>query len=380
MPLNDLSLDELCCLSDAIQGLRSAGETLVSHGLTPRFYLNPGWSMGIWTDARMPVDVAEAMAGPWSDPAFPSTEAAQPEPAPEPEETPPAVEGQAGGTLSYDQEDEIDERAFSSAAPSRPEGAIPAPTGAEADSGGGQAVAAAEPPAAQAAAGTHQRGFQAGPSWTAEEDDRLIAILVNLVRLGETKKAAIAIAARDLGRPEAGTAFRCHHKLKPRIDAALTAAAMHQAQTEPAAPEIPASPALAVMAEDGPTASDGDAAGEVRSLPAAPPIEDERAEAAPVKAWHKPEHIADPVTAHLMALTDKGGWTVERDHELMELSIAGWHPNEIGLQLQMQANAIKPRFDALTGQYEDPETGKKVRRFTREDVYAALSRLAGKAA
>lgn len=329
-------------------------------------------------------------------------EVAQPEPAPAPEETPPAVEGQAGGSYSHDPEDEIDERAFSSAAPSRPEGAIPTPAGAVADSGGGGDVAAA--PEAPAAPGTHQRGFQAGPSWTAEEDEKLIATLVNLVRLGETKKAAIAIAARDLGRPEAGTAFRCHHKLKARIDAALTAAAMAQAQTEipsPKAARQDESPAAEVLAEASvphsgePPASEPepDAGGHdmepgqreaETAVRAAASIEGQLADAADLNAKSsapaRASSITDPVTAHLLALTNKGGWTLERDLELMELSVAGWQPNEIALQLQMQSSAIKPRFDTLTGLYQDEATGKKLRRFTREDVFAALSRLSGKAA
>lgn len=297
MPLNDLSLDDLRKFSDLLLALNDAGDQLRGNDLEARFDLTPGEEVRISVGFTVPgipipsidegmcetldealarfdqndqelyadhemtkqrlrdleqcvadlalptaADVRGIMAPTPSPEAAPDApgEVVQPEPAPEPEETPPAVEGQAGGSYSHDPEDDIDERAFSSAAPSRPEGVIPTPAGAVADSGGGGEVAAApEAPAAQAAAGTHQRGFQAGPSWTAEEDERLIAILVNLVRLGETKKAAIAIAARDLGRPEAGTAFRCHHKVKARIDAALTAAAMHQAQTEPAAEPAP---------------------------------------------------------------------------------------------------------------------------------------------
>lgn len=398
----------------------AAANALLRIGLV----INPD-RVGAYVRAHLVGEIREARI-------TPSPEVAQPEPALVPEETPLA----AGDTASG---------APLSVQPSRPDVAAAPPSAASeatAESGGGAVMAAAIPPAAAdptpAPASHQEKSLPA--TWTADEDENLIAIVVNLVRLGNTKKAAIAAAARELGRPEQGTIFRAHHKLKARIDRALTEAALHQAQTETPIPEaVPnpaegdtaaegATPAAVQSIADEPDMEPGQRAAEIH-VRAVASIEGQLAEAAldpvadlkyearspedvstraempanaashgdaavgdetpaavqdePVKALHRPEHIADEVTSHLMALPDKGvfggGWTVERDLELMELSIAGWQSNEIALQLQVQANLIRPRFDALTGLYEDA-TGKKVRRFARDHVFAALSRLAGKAA
>jgi hypothetical protein len=401
MPLNELSLEELTELAGTLDQVRDAGVILAAYGLHPIFNLTPGQDATITLPFRMPeapgltgkwvmAEPAQAMSGPWNGttdlPA--STEAAQPEPAPAPVE-PALVPGEVTGAGALSAEPsrsggEADPPpAVAEASP--PPLAKAAPPEAQADSGGGVAVAAAD----SAPAATHERTFTRGPDWTAEEDERLIERVVRGVGRGATKKAAMISAAHELGRPEAATQFRCHHKLKARIDAALTAAAMHQAQTE--TPEIPGGPAPA-NATDGPTASAGNTAVGGHSpaavqddVQAAMDAIDDQVQVAGQLAAIANEIKSplpmpnDPITAYLIGLTDKGGWTVERDLELMELSIAGWQPNEIALQLQMQANAVKPRFDTLTGLHEDT-TGKKVRRFTREDVFAALTRLAGKAA
>jgi hypothetical protein len=293
----------------------------------------------------------------------PSTEAALSEPAPEPVEVPPADEGPAGGDP---QSSAVPSSAVAVAlpppgateAPPPPQAAEAAAVGAAEDSGGGQQAAAAPSPAAPAAQ-TEDRAPVPGSAsalaasaaavrnnaWTPEEDARLIEVVVmGMQRLGLGKYAAIRAAAEELGRPVPGTEFRCKNALRARLEDALAAA--------------PPSPEAAPVA-DGDTAAEG-------ATPAA------------VQADNG-SFVADPVTAHLMALTDKGGWTLDRDLELMELSIAGWAPNEIALQIQMQAGAIKPRFDALTGLYTDGND-KKQRRFSREAVFEALTRLAGKAA
>lgn len=352
MPLNDLSLEELIEMADVAATLCRVGNDLVANGITPTFDLSPGQAVAIRLDAVMPDAPAQKIEWRLANYAHdntPSPEDAQPEPAPAPEETPLA----AGDTASGAPIPSTTEQSAAGLPEPTPPAASepqddPQPVAAVAEgSGGGAAYGSGSIPPAAA----HQDKLLPA-IWTDAEDARLIEIVVTRIRIGETKKAAIAMAASELGRPEAGTAFRAHHKLKARIDAALTAAAMEQAATEPL--------------EDNPFPVQEGAAGEGTTPSAAQPL-------APVS------FAADEVTSHLMALPDKGGWTVERDHELMELSIAGWQPNEIALQLQVQANLVKPRFDALTGLYEDP-TGKKIRRFTREAVFAALSRLAGKAA
>jgi hypothetical protein len=297
-------------------------------------------------------------------------EAVPSEPAPVPEEPPPAtVQSPAGGTLSYDQEDEIDERAFASADPSRSDVPDSLPKVADvsegaAESGGGQAMAAADPPPAPTvettapAVGTHERTFGGAAMWTDEEDAHLIDLVASGVSgLGLSKSAAIRAAAAELGRPEAGTAFRCHHKLKDRIALALLS------QTPP--PEPTPAPEIDL----------GAAVNAALAHRTHPDLEREATLATLHKLDPVADPVADPVTAHLMALPDKGGWTVARDLELMELAMKGWKFNEIALQLTMQANLVQPRFDMLTGLYVDAND-KKVRRFSREAVFEDLTKLA----
>lgn len=306
----------------------------------------------------------------------PSTEAAPVQGGAEPVDAPPVAEGPAGGapmpSVSASSAAVMPETIPPAA--SIPQEA-PQPAVAETeDSGGGAELAAPQPPAAN-----HERTFSGAAVWTPEEDARLVDLVASgMVRLGLGKTAAIRAAAAELGRPEQGTAFRCHHKLKDRIE-------LHRAELQlqidlEATPIADAIPAPTEPPEADPKTADGDAAVGGHS-PAAVQDEadavdlDAKSRAAAIAHGNHPESfIADPVTAHLMTLPDKGGWTLARDHELMELSIAGWQPNEIALQLQVQANQIKPRFDQLTGLYEDG-TGKKVRRFNRDDVFAALTKL-----
>jgi hypothetical protein len=357
MPLNELTLDQLTRLADDLKALETVGRDLAP--LDPIFDLTPGQPTRITLVNVMPAAFGQLAETPSTEAAPDQTGAVAPEP-PEPVETPPAVKGPAGG--------EPQPSALVSSTVSE------AVTEAE-DSDGGQQQAAASPPVAPVAkisglaasikaapslpaAGNsptinHERTFSGAAIWTEEEDARLVMLVVmGVTRLGLTKSAAIKAAADELGRPHPGTHFRSNHKLKARIDEALALgdAFLDEPEDLPTTPE--------------PNTAEGDTQAAIQAEPA--------------KAWHKPEHIADPVTAHLMALPDKGGWTLDRDLELMELSIAGWAPNEIALQLTMQANMIKPRFDALTGLYTDAND-KKQRRFSREAVFEALKSLAAKA-
>lgn len=408
MPLNDLTLEALTQLSGTLGQIEDSGRQLAAYGLNPVFDLTPGQPMRITLDAVMPevsalsdrdqfLEIQAAMEDSWRRgttrpmhlwPTAP-TEAAPPEPALDPVDA-PLVPGEVteGAPISADAQSSSDDAA--APPPTAPEASPPplakaaSPEG-EAESGGGQVVAAAEPPAApvpgsaSALAASTLNSFGQS-AWTEAEDTRLVALVVaGIVGLGLTKTAAMRAAAEELARPEAGTAFRCHTKLKARLADALAAAQAAKAEAE----EL-----LAVQRDieraDRPAFIV--AHGSEATLP--PDLDARSREAAIAHGNLYPAEpvldrpasfIADPVTAWLMGLTDKGGWTLDRDLELMELSIAGWAPNEIALQLQMQANAIKPRFDTLTGLYQDDD-GKKARRFTREDVYAALQRLAGKAA
>lgn len=407
MPLNEMSLEELEQLSERLNALREVGRQLEACTYEPTFNLTPGQLATITLPFAMPEAPGQAtkadvqrieakldlclelsaeteMPTPSPEAAPDLTHPGEADPARSvPEETPPAAEGLAGGSLSA-----VSEADAGDAAPSGATASVslaPAASHAEdaAEGGGGAVMAAAIPPAAappasvpgpvpgsaSALAASSFRGLGA-PGWTEEEDQRLIALVVTgVVQLGKTKMAAIADAAQELNRPHDGVKSRCYGKLKDRLTVALTAVAMKQAQTETPSPEIPE-----------PDMEPGQREAEI-VVNAAASIEGQLAETSPTR--DPASFTADPVTSHLMSLPEKGafggGWTLERDLELMELSIAGWQPNEIALQLTVQANLIKPRFDMLTGIYEDAN-GKKVRRFSREAVFAALQRLTGKAA
>lgn len=398
MPLNDLSLAELIDLSEGIDALRAAGEALSKRNIEPRFDLTPGVPVSIMTDVVMPAignppfpyptrpEILRAEPGSilsFLTPTTPSIEAAPdltqsgdvgarpPEPLDAPSIT---GEGIEGAPISADAGSRSDDVA--SPPPEAPEISQQAAASDEgqAESGGGTVMAAAQPPAAPAPGSASALAASSDRAlWTLEEDDRLVALIVEMVTVqGLTKSAALPLAATELGRPVPGTEFRANRKLKDRINGAIFAAATRQAQTE--TPEAVAD-RLSKAVVDRPAVVI--AQGTEATLP--PDLDARSRKVAIDHGTDLASFTADPVTTHLMALTDKGGWTLDRDLELMKLSIAGWQPNEIALQLQMQANAIRPRFDTLTGLHEDA-TGKKVRRFTRDDVYAALTRLAGKAA
>jgi hypothetical protein len=340
MSLEDLSLDDLRRLSERLASIVSAGAQLESAGLEPRFDLTPAHPMRITLGAVMP---------PATRPDFPtwlmaqpkSTEAAPPSLVPEPVDA-PLVRGEAA------------EGAPISAEPSRSAEVAASPGAvtveAQAESGGrseaAPAPAAPVPGSASALAGQWQ-----APMWTAEEDERLIALVVaGVTKEGLTKAAAISEAAVELGRTNAAAKFRCDTKLKDRLKAALAEAALLQAQTEtPAIPE-----AAKVDLGQGEPAVGGNSSAAV-----------------------KPN---DPLMAHLCGMTEKGGWSLARDLDLMELSCAGLSAADIAREIQMPDAAVKPRFDALTGLHDDEVTGKKARRWSREEVLGALLIMAGRVA
>lgn len=415
MPLNDLSLDELKRMLTPLRVLEYVGSELAERDLRPTFDLSPGRPATITLPFAMPEapgqatkedvarleakldrslaqaerliedprlfgifeegkivtadrvrDMLRPGAVPFSTPspeaAFRPADAVAEASQREPGEEPPAAGDIAGGTLSVAIQADADDAALLPSGASATVSLATAASDVEvaAEGGGGEAVAAADAPAASAATpdpasvpvpgSASALAASAGGTkvlWTEEEDDRLVAYIVEAVTVrGLTKRAAIPLAAAEIGRPVPGAEFRANRALKDRINGAIFAAATKAAQTE-TPPEIPSPEAAR---QDAP-----------------PPQADVQGES------------AEPLTAHLMALPEKDGWTLSRDLDLMELSIAGWPPNEIGLELKVRADLVKARFDLLTGLYTDA-TGKKCRRFTREDVFAALQRLAGKAA
>lgn len=292
--LNELTLDELAALGAQIATLVTAGKSLEAGRLGPVFDLTPGAPITIYTNAVMPgaadydqpvqfsmevtgsepeefkfpgiatIHFAEKVSDraferdagtdPQDIPSFlkrESTEAPSAATDVEPVDPPPALgEVVGGGPVS--------------AEPSRPAEADAVPqdaaeAGAEAESGGGEEVAAPETPAAP-----EQR--QMASAWTQSEDEALIRLIVEgIVDEGLSRKAAIIAAARSIGRPEPGTLWRVAKVIKAQVDAALTAAATKQAQTE--TPEIPpAEDAGASVSRD--SAADGHSPAAVQELDA----------------------------------------------------------------------------------------------------------------
>lgn len=373
MPLNALTLDDLRKLNDTVTSLVIAGFRLEQGGLAPIFDLTPGQPMRITLQAKMPAtraaapcpypesyDRGECCGGyctmPGVDdetevsvvdlPSFlkpRSTEAAPPAVGAEPVDPLPALgEVAGGGPVSAEPSRSAEAVAETPRAEAKVE--------AKAESGGGEELAAPEAPAAPApgSASAMAATWQA-PMWTPEEDARLIDLVVKgMTEHGLSRNRAMMEAARELGRAAEGVKFRCYNKLKARIDAALTEAARRQAQTETPAAE-------------------------------ARPVPEAEGDAAAVESTTAAVQDDDALTAHLRGMTDKGGWSLRRDLDLMDFSCQGWPAADIAREINMPDAAIKPRFDALTGLHDDEATGKKARRWTREEVLGALLVMAGKA-
>jgi hypothetical protein len=73
------------------------------------------------------------------------------------------------------------------------------------------------------------------------------------------------------------------------------------------------------------------------------------------------ETATDGLRAHLLSLSRKGGWTLDKDAELMRLACLGWAHNEI--ELDLDVSGAKARFELLTDS----------RSYPREKVSAALA-------
>lgn len=388
--LNDLSLDELTELGKTIALLVVTGGQFERSGFTPTFDLTPGAPTRIILPPMMPkisepspvetflANRAEYLNREMAERFPPSTEAAPIPPGgavapflPEPVDLPPADEGPAGGNPIPSAPEQsvagVPEIVTPVSAPQ--DDPLPVTRAAEGSGGGQGNGSGSTPPAA-----THERTFGGAAVWTPEEDARLVDLVASgMVRMGLGKTAAIRAAAAELARPEQGTAFRCHHKLKARIDAAISALAMDQAQTEipDVAPPAPIG--------DEPDVEPGQREAET-AVRAAGSIDGQLADAADLDAKSRAAAIAhgngpevDALQKHIDATRiNKDGWTLQRDFDLLDLAIVGWQVNEISLEIGVMAKLIKPRLDVLTGLHTDEATGKQVRRFKREAVRDAL--------
>ncbi|TXH49742.1 MAG: hypothetical protein E6Q97_22115 [Desulfurellales bacterium] len=307
--LNELTLDELAALGAQIATLVTAGKSLEAGRLGPVFDLTPGAPITIYTNAVMPgaadygqpvqfsmevtglddgdetegrriIDCAgittAEVAGRIANRAFERDLGIDAYPTPEPRrrDLPSFLKREsteapsdATDVESVDPPQALGEVVGGgpvSAEPSRlaEADAVPqdaAEAGAEAESGGGEEVAAPETPAAP-----EQR--QPASAWTKAEDDALIRLIVQgMMGEGLSRSAAIIAAARSIGRPGPGTLWRVAKVIKAQVDAALTAAATKQAQTE--TPEIPpAEPVGASVSRDA--AAGGHSPAEVQELDA----------------------------------------------------------------------------------------------------------------
>ena len=172
--------------------------------------------------------------------------------------------------------------------------------------------------------------------WTADEDAKAIRIAADVyAKDGSIKDAATAVSTA-LGRPFEGTKFRLLNKLK-----------------DPIAAELAQRRSAAIRRETASTPAPQDDA----PLVAIPP------------------QGSDALTVHLLGMTRKGGWTIERDEQLISLAVMGWKPPEIATELGLSsARDVSLRFDLLTG-LTDTLDGTKKRSFERDAVLAKLTQL-----
>lgn len=229
-----------------------------------------------------------------------------------------------------------------------------------------EGMAAAQPDAGAAAPASVRPN-----AWSAEEDDKLVALVARYILQGQPKGQAISVAAHELGRPFEGTGFRIRSKLADRLtaeidrlraDALADLIQTHQSDPapQPVAEEAAGNNVSLTPAADQPA----------DAHPPVPTSADDPADGAAVSP--APSATLSPIEAHLHGLPRKGGWTMERDHELLELICAGWAMPEISAEMAIQAGDVKARFDLLSGLHRNAED-KMVRRWTRDELLAALT-------
>lgn len=340
--LDDLTVDELNEMASAIVGLKEAGYLMQEQGFDARFSLVPGLPATMHQSYRMPhpgpmADLvpARTAAPEWHEGQMPAPRADRPQgiptwspktvdPAPQ---CPTAAQIDAAVTAACDK---VLPRAAAMAAEGpakklevRPVAAPP--------------VAAPVPPKTEADSTAPGKPTP----WTEGEDAQLVDLVAHgIVIEGKTKGASICAAAATLNRPVDGTGWRCNTKLKDRL-------------------------ASRIVDLRGPQPS-AMAAAEV-SAPA------DTAEVRPDALLLTAE--LSPIEKYLLDMPTKGGWTMEADLELLELSEIAWSIPEIATQMGKDGKAIADRFDLLTG--FDRET--KARKWKRADLLVAARAWTAKA-
>ena len=366
--LDDLTLDALNDMASMIVGLKEAGYLMREQGFEPRFDLRPGFPVRMMLEYRMPMaapmesGLAAFKAGPRPSPRHPVP------PAPGPDFLAACDAGLAKIELDDDgqawivvPEPEVKTEAEDLTLQGAKLNLEPAPlTAADIEtavSGAFIAVTGRDPkpvpqPAqydnedAAAPAPVKPAASGLGAPWTKDEDRKLVQMASErMALLGHSKAAASDFAAVHLGRPVPGTYHRLRHQLAQPLADAI--AALQARQSEPAAP-------------DEPGANTADSGGGADPSPAAPIA------STPAPSIPAPDMAA--AMQHLLNVPSKGGWTVERDRELLELLTKAWGTPEIAMEMQLSGRDVTDRYNLLT----KPDPVTKVRAFSVAVLMAAM--------
>lgn len=193
-----------------------------------------------------------------------------------------------------------------------------------------------------------------GGMWTEEEEERLIGLVVaGMTHAALPKTEAIRGAALQLDRGFEGTKSRCYGKLKVRLDAAISAAAMAQAQTE-----IPE--AATVDPGQGGAAAGGDEQAAVQPpepltvFPEAQIVDIAATFERPVQVAPDDLHGADlQLWTYLQEHRPRWPMTVGTDLDLVVALGRGEKLPMIATDLGIDVDALKRRFQVLTARLLD---------------------------
>lgn len=338
--LSSLSLDDLIQMRAMIMTLVEAGKTIALEGHGVTFDLTPGQSARITTPFQMPalpmqghvrkpspyellkdlhrplpvpvtprptftgIDWAK-QSDPTPPPAVPDADGAAVEPA-------PAVVSTAAGADAADVDGETVKVPDDIIAEiqSADEVAIE-------DDGGDPGPVLVE----------DSTKHPTGPRWTEAEDQQLVAAVAQSMADGLKMQRAAILAARDLSRPEQGTAYRCKTVLSTRIYDALAALKSGADKSKKASAELVLPPK------------------------------------APVYDLEKVPSDLLPVATHLASVTPFGKWTPDRDWDLIRLAEElKWPMHEICPELAVTSQQAQQRLSTLT----------KGQAFKRAEVWAAM--------
>lgn len=348
--LDDLSLDDLQGMASAITHLVEAGLCLVENGHTPRFYLTPGFEAAISVNWEMPflterLQVQSRDPGPSDDDVILDSiigersvedfhkrkmaeyhalkkfhdpaEFEAPQSSAEDFLVPVVTDGDEF-PVPAPQEPGIGGEGVAVTIPAEPLPGVTWPAGAFVDNAPDQPAPACPPGSASALAASSRP-----LAWSDAEIDLTISLIVAAVRQGQTRSVGIELASVKMGRGLDAVRKYVTRHLQERITEAL--------QRNAADPHLP-----------------------------------------------EPPPDADALTAHLLSMPRKDGWTLERDLDLAAMSVEnGWGSQDIAVDLGLDTKAVKARWDALTGLSRDDKTDKLVRRYAGRVVLDRLKTLSG---